>query len=128
LEVGFIPRTGIVSWNHYHAWVNWHGFHFGFTLLNIWEMEPEHGGAPPMAFDGPACDGYIIAMPFWFIFAAFALIPVAHLLWRHRKNVTPGSCVRCGYDVRATPERCPECGTPAVKGLGSTAEIAENAR
>jgi hypothetical protein len=38
------------------------------------------------------------------------------LLWVRRRSRTPaGCCPNCGYDLRATPDRCPECGAVSAK-------------
>jgi hypothetical protein len=58
---------------------------------------------------------YWLILPCWMAAALFALLP-AHrtraVLRRRRaaRRAKAGLCIRCGYDLRATPGRCPECG------------------
>jgi hypothetical protein len=62
-----------------------------------------------------------IAIPWWFLLLLFAASPVEQVgrwLWSNRRSERrrrAGSCLHCGYDLRATPDRCPECGTRASR-------------
>lgn len=55
-----------------------------------------------------------VAAPHWFLFILTAMPPALWLARRHgwleRRRHAAGRCVHCGYDLRASRERCPECG------------------
>ena len=59
----------------------------------------------------------IWALPFWLIALAFAMTPAFLGLstLRNSRRSRRGLCASCGYDLRATPDRCPECGTAPPK-------------
>lgn len=82
-------------------------------------------GLPPselrmMTSGFPAADlpVYIrIGAPLWEIALPLAMLCIflmaREILFRRRH--TAGLCLKCGYDLRASPERCPECGMIPVE-------------
>jgi hypothetical protein len=56
--------------------------------------------------------GWRVSFPIWYLTVFFGILPSA-VIWskfRRRRYNHLGYCVACGYDLRATPNRCPECG------------------
>ena len=55
---------------------------------------------------------WALSVPHWFValllIAAPARWSASHLTRGGRRR--DGRCLACGYDLRATPDRCPECG------------------
>ena len=76
-----------------------------------WVIAPVEWGAAVQVPPRVRCFGFII--PIWLPFACFA---VHWYRWVRKREIEglmrqQWRCIKCGYDLRGTPQRCPECGT-----------------
>jgi hypothetical protein len=83
--------------------------------VTTWARSPQGARSPQLQFA-------MASVPHWIVATACALPPLAWLALvvpkriRQRRRRRLGLCLACGYDLRESPEKCPECGTvPAPK-------------
>jgi hypothetical protein len=75
------------------------GFHLSQTVAGGWLR----GGYPIIS----------VFAPHWFVVILFGVLPLLNVRRRLTRGrlLRHGLCQACGYDLRATLDRCPECGT-----------------
>ena len=86
------------------------GFHFMYTGFYNWWTNwlPNYYKDPSTVLSYERWQ-----LPWWMLIGTCSLIFLFSWLpaRRRRKRNILGLCVKCGYDLRASEVRCPECGT-----------------
>src|SRR5439155_769466 len=110
------PKSGRVPHEPVYPliWVSWRflGWWFYCERLAYFETEQKFHWGPVWH--------WMLEIPTWACILVTALLPslwtarLARRRWKGRR--TSRVCASCGYDLRATPGRCPECGTAAPVG------------
>jgi hypothetical protein len=99
------------------------GFKFGgvsgrFAAVSGWNAIAGNNAPSPIVTGAPDFRFWYAVTPYWSVITALSILPAIRLVqwWSAKKRRTPaGICHHCGYDMRATPGRCPECGKAAPR-------------
>ncbi|MFM9977710.1 MAG: hypothetical protein ACKVOP_06660, partial [Sphingomonadaceae bacterium] len=100
-------------------WYQRLGFHLASTEWRLYDGPPQNrfGGRMWLIQD------HWISFPHWLLLLALSAYPLLRgWCWMRAQRRRAGNlCPVCGYDLRATPERCPECGRVRIESVSTIA-------
>ena len=120
-----IPISPPQGWTHVHhdgpgaakTWkfnvINPAGSELMFAGVVITNMRRIPTRTPEVSYED-VFDVRGVALPSWLLTLLFAILPVRDA-WKYirgKMRYGEGCCPQCGYDLRASHDRCPECGQP----------------
>ena len=116
----FSGKYGPLTQRTLHVHWAWEGFAAQTTRVSAVQLPVPTGGSPATdrAVHPPLPVAPVYArrlmVPLWSITLATAILPVAAYVRHTQRNERrkSGRCIKCGYDLHATPGKCPQCGTP----------------
>ncbi|MCX5658662.1 MAG: hypothetical protein NTW19_02940 [Planctomycetota bacterium] len=91
-----------------------------------WSDTPYNSGFKPAAvYPVGTVMERMLAIHDWFLLAVCSVLPAWWIKRRWRRQPRAGHCQKCGYDLRASKNACPECGEAiaidqAMQGVGSS--------
>ena len=92
---------------------------FGFGYED--QVVPVAAGVLPNGTHLPTSTSHNLGLftPLWLYILIALIAPMRALIrWRRtRIRTARGLCLICGYDLRSTPDQCPECGTPSAPSI-----------
>ena len=136
---GQIPFSNGNIYHRYRSFVDPVGPRFVHTRMTPWRTQwpLDTPGWGPVRWtldrrSRPAAEddwfSLSIGISHWLLALLLLVLPTLWLMrWRRARRIhLAGLCPTCGYDLRATPDRCPECGTAAggavMQGAGVNVE------
>lgn len=76
-------------------------------------------GTPLNGYYNLGVRGHIAVAPYWLLIALLSVLPISWIILYRRRRWRTGMCCKCGYDLRASKDRCPECGEPIPPPIAS---------
>jgi hypothetical protein len=110
-------RSRLQNETNRNVWSEPDGFHLGYhdgVYSTPFRSVPSFGGIKYDALPSwtPPATALRCLLPIWYLLPFLVIAPAwrGMSIWRRHRRRSGNVCRNCGYDLRATPHLCPECG------------------